>query len=108
MTSTAAIAVRGVASDPSSVAQGPFKVVLINPYELGRQSFNIAAPAALLKAAGCEVACLDLALQKLEPNALAGADLVPIHLGMHTATRSAIAALPKIRAMSPSAHLCMY
>ncbi len=22
----------------------PFKVVLINPYELGRQSFNLAAP----------------------------------------------------------------
>ncbi len=78
----------------------PFKVVLINPYELGRQSFNLAAPAALLKAAGCEVACLDLTLQKLEPDTLCDAGLVAIHLGMHTATRIAIAALPKIRELA--------
>lgn len=85
-----------------------FKVVLINPYELGRQSFNLAAPAALLKAAGCEVACLDLTLQKLEPDTLRDANLVAIHLGMHTATRIAIAALPKIRELAPNAHLAMY
>ncbi len=85
-----------------------FKVVLINPYELGRQSFNLAAPAALLKAAGCEVACLDLTLQKLEPDTLRDAGLVAIHLGMHTATRIAIAALPKIRELAPGAHLAMY
>ena len=85
-----------------------FKTVLVNPYELGRQSFNLAAPAALLKAAGFEVVCLDLALQKLDPAALQGAGLVAIHLGMHTATRIAVAALPRIRALAPSAHLCMY
>ena len=45
----------------------PFKVVLINPYELGRQSFNLAAPTALLKAVGCEVACLDLHLRQRAP-----------------------------------------
>ncbi|BBP02769.1 radical SAM protein [Sulfuriferula plumbiphila] len=92
----------------TGTGSAPFKVVLINPYELGRQSFNLAAPAALLKAAGCEVACLDLTLQKLEPGTLRGAGLVAIHLGMHTATRIAIAALPKIRALAPSAHLAMY
>ncbi|MHB1331907.1 MAG: CUAEP/CCAEP-tail radical SAM (seleno)protein [Sulfuriferula sp.] len=92
----------------TSTATATFKVVLINPYELGRQSFNLAAPAALLKAAGCEVACLDLTLQKLEPDTLHGANLVAIHLGMHTATRIAIAALPKIRELAPDAHLAMY
>ena len=85
-----------------------FKTVLVNPYELGRQSFNLAAPAALLKAAGFEVVCLDLSLQKLDPAALHGAGLVAIHLGMHTAARIAVAALPRIRALAPSAHLCMY
>ncbi len=85
-----------------------FKTVLVNPYELGRQSFNLAAPAALLKEAGFEVVCLDLALQKLDPAALQGAGLVAIHLGMHTATRIAVAALPRIRALAPAAHLCMY
>ncbi len=85
-----------------------FKAVLVNPYELGRQSFNLAAPAALLKAAGFEVLCIDLALQKLDPASLHGAGLVAIHLGMHTATRIAVAALPRVRALAPSAHLCMY
>ena len=92
----------------TGTAAAAFKVVLINPYELGRQSFNLAAPAALLKAAGCEVACLDLTLQKLEPDSLRDAGLVAIHLGMHTATRIAIAALPKIRELAPTAHLAMY
>jgi len=92
----------------TGTTDAPFKVVLINPYELGRQSFNLAAPAALLKATGCEVACLDLTLQKLEPDTLRDAGLVAIHLGMHTATRIAIAALPKIRELAPSAHLAMY
>ncbi|MGK0341616.1 MAG: hypothetical protein ACJAXW_002167 [Candidatus Azotimanducaceae bacterium] len=86
----------------------PFKVLLINPYELGRQSFNLAAPTALLKSTGCEVTCLDLTLQKLEPDTLREAGLVAIHLGMHTATRIAIAALPKIRELAPKAHLAMY
>ncbi len=53
-----------------------------------------------MKAAGCEVACLDLTLQKLEPDTLRDAGLVAIHLGMHTATRIAIAALPKIRELA--------
>lgn len=94
--------------DGSVDDRAPFKVVLINPYELGRQSFNLAAPAALLKAAGCEVACLDLTLQKLDPELLRSAGLVAIHLGMHTATRIAVAALPKIREFAPHAHLAMY
>ena len=84
------------------------KVVLINPYELGRQSFNLAAPAALLKAAGFDVACMDLSLQKLDPAVLHGATLIALHLGMHTATRIAIAALPKIRELAPQAQLAMY
>jgi len=92
----------------SAFAAGAYKVVLVNPYELGRQSFNLAAPAALLKAAGFDVVCLDLALQALDSAALSGAGLIAIHLGMHTATRIAVAALPRIRALSPSAHICMY
>ncbi len=91
----------------SSDAQLACKVVLINPYELGRQSFNLAAPTALLKTAGFDVACLDLSLQKLDPAVLNDAALVVLHLGMHTATRIAIAALPKIRELAPHAELAM-
>jgi len=84
------------------------KVVLINPYELGRQPFGLAEPAAWLKRAGCEVACLDLSVQKLEPEVLAGAGLVAIYVAMHTATRIAVEAIPRVRALVPDAQLCVY
>ncbi len=63
----------------------PFKVVLINPYELGRQPFALAEPAAWLKRAGFAVSCLDLSLQKIEPEILKGAGVVAIYVGMHSA-----------------------
>ena len=84
------------------------KVVLISPYEIGRQPFGLAEPAALLQDAGCIVDCLDLSVQMLEPDVLRDADLVGIYLAMHTATRIATEALPRIREMVPAAHLCVY
>ncbi|TAK43377.1 MAG: radical SAM protein [Betaproteobacteria bacterium] len=86
----------------------PFKVVLVNPYELGRQPFALAEPAAWLKREGFAVRCLDLSLEKLEPEPLAAANLVALYVGMHTATRIAIEALPRIRQLAPKAHLCVY
>jgi len=86
----------------------PFKAVLINPYELGRQPFALAEPAAWLKRAGFQVACIDLSLQKLDPGTLAGASLVAVYVGMHTATRIAVEAIPRIKALAPGAHLCVY
>lgn len=87
---------------------GRFKVVLINPYELGRQPFALAEPAAWLAGDDFAVACLDLSLQKLDPAVLADAGLVAIFVGMHTATRIAVAALPRIRRLAPGAQLCVY
>jgi len=84
------------------------KVVLINPYELGRQSFGLAHPAAWLERAGCRVTCCDLSIQKIDENLLQGADLVALHVPMHTATRIAIEALPRIRGYAPQARLCVY
>ena len=85
-----------------------FKVVLVNPYELGRQPFALAQPAAWLKCAGFAVSCIDLSLQKLDPQTLDNADLVAIFVGMHTATRIAVQALPRIKQLAPRAHLCVY
>ncbi|MDH5538787.1 MAG: CUAEP/CCAEP-tail radical SAM protein [Rhizobacter sp.] len=93
---------------PLPAATSTFDVVLISPYELGRQPFALAAPAALLKRAGFAVACLDLSLQKLDPDILGDARLVAIHVGMHTATRIAVAALPHIQRLAPHAQLCVY
>ena len=93
---------------PAPAATSLFKVVLINPYELGRQPFALAAPAALLKRAGFAVSCLDLSLQKLDAGVLLDAGLVAIYVGMHTATRIAVEALPHVRRLAPTAHLCVY
>jgi radical SAM superfamily enzyme YgiQ (UPF0313 family) len=84
------------------------KVVLINPYEIGRQPFGLAEPAAWLTRAGCTVHCLDLALQRLEPEVLRDARVVAIYVAMHTATRIAMEAIPRVRAIAPQAHLCVY
>ena len=84
------------------------KVVLVSPYDLGRQPFALAEPAALLERAGFGVSCLDLSLQKLDSIEWRDAALIAIYLGMHTATRIALEALPRIRALAPGTRLCAY
>ena len=84
------------------------KVTLVNPYELGRQPFGLAEPAALLASEGCTVRCCDLSIQKLDEGLDADTELVGIYVPMHTATRIASEALPKIRALSPHARVCIY
>ena len=75
------------------------KITLINPYELGRQPFGLAEPTAWLRDSGHDVSCLDLSLQSLEPDVLARSNLIGIYVAMHTATRIALEALPKIKEM---------
>ena len=84
------------------------RVVLISTYELGRQPFGVASPAAWLRAAGCQVTSLDLSRQNLDREAVASADLIALYLPMHTATRLALALIPKLWQANPSAHLCAY
>ena len=84
------------------------KVLLISTYEMGRQPFGLASPAAFLDDAGLEVASLDLSVQRLDPAAIDGADLIAFYLPMHTATRIAIAALDTVVERNPTAHLCAY
>ncbi len=83
-------------------------VVLISTYELGRQPFGLASPAAWLRAAGATVTCLDLAVQQLDDAAVGAADLVAFYVPMHTATRLAAALAPRVRRLNPAAHLCFY
>jgi len=54
------------------------------------------------------VTCLDLSLQKLDSEVLEDAGLVALYVGMHTATRIAVQALPRIRLLAAKAHLCVY
>ncbi len=84
------------------------RVVLISTYELGRQPFGLASPAAWLRHAGVVVTCLDLAVQRLDEDAIRPADLVAFYVPMHTATRLAAALVPRVKALNSDARLCFY
>jgi radical SAM superfamily enzyme YgiQ (UPF0313 family) len=84
------------------------RVVLISTYELGRQPFGLASPAAWLRVAGAGVTCVDLSRETLPEDAVRAADLVAFYVPMHTATRLAVAALPVVRVLNAKAHLCFY
>jgi len=83
-------------------------VLLISTYDMGRQPFGLASPAAWLKAAGVEVVCADLGRDRLQESAVAGATLIAFFLPMHTATRLAIPVLDRVRALNPAARLAAY
>jgi len=84
------------------------RVVLVSTYDLGRQPFGLASPAAWLRRAGHDVAMLDLAVDPFDAASFAGAGLVAFHLPMHTATRLAVDLVPRVRAAAPGAKLAFY
>jgi radical SAM superfamily enzyme YgiQ (UPF0313 family) len=84
------------------------KVVLISTYELGRQPFGLASPAAWLRAEGHEVICADLAVGTLPALEVREADVIAIYLPMHTATRLAVPVIERVKQLNPLAHLCCY
>ncbi|MDA1095419.1 MAG: CUAEP/CCAEP-tail radical SAM protein [Acidobacteria bacterium] len=83
-------------------------VVLVSTYDLGRQPFGLASPAAWLKRAGVDVVTLDLSRELLSPDILVGAAVVAFYLPMHTATRLALPVIDRIRALHPSVTICAY
>ena len=83
-------------------------IVLISTYELGRQPFGLASPAAWLRKRGHHVVALDLARQSLDEAAIGHAEMIAIYLPMHTATRLAGQLIPLLREKNPGAHLCCY
>ncbi len=84
------------------------RVVLLSTYELSRQPFGLASPAAWLRDAGHEVTVIDLARAPLMTAAIEAAELIGVYLPMHTATRLALKLAPKLRAINPTAGLCAY
>jgi radical SAM superfamily enzyme YgiQ (UPF0313 family) len=83
-------------------------IVLISTYELGRQPFGLASPAAWLRKRGHRVVVQDLARQSLDKAVISDAKLIAIYLPMHTATRLAAQLIPVLRQQNPAAHLCCY
>jgi radical SAM superfamily enzyme YgiQ (UPF0313 family) len=84
------------------------QILLVSTYELGRQPFGLASPAACLRADGHQVSCADLAVEKLSQDAVDKAGLIAFHLPMHTATRLAAPVIETIRCLNSNAHLCCY
>ncbi len=83
-------------------------VLLISTYDLGRQPFGLASATAALRADGHEVACTDLAKERLDPDLVSRADLIAFFLPMHTATRLAVPVIDRVRTTNPSARLAAY
>ncbi|MGH9780520.1 MAG: CUAEP/CCAEP-tail radical SAM (seleno)protein, partial [Candidatus Acidiferrales bacterium] len=84
------------------------KIALISTYELGRQPFGLASPAAWLRASGAEVVCLDLSREAFREEAIRDGALIAFYVPMHTATRLAVELLKTIRELNPGAHICFY
>lgn len=84
------------------------RVVLLSTYDLGRQPFGLASPAAWLREAGHDVRCVDLTRAKLDDSAVREAKLVAFFLPMHTATRMALPVIDRVRGINPSVHVCAY
>jgi radical SAM superfamily enzyme YgiQ (UPF0313 family) len=84
------------------------RALLISTYDMGRQPFGLASPAAWLRRDGVEVRLVDIAKERLDPDIVAGVDLVAFHLPMHTATRLAAPVIRSVRASNPTARICAY
>src|ERR1700730_14078622 len=84
------------------------RALLISTYELGRQPFGLASPGAWLRREGGAVGCVEAAKDRLEEGSLASADLIGIHLPMHTATRLAGPLIQKARCLNRPARICAY
>jgi radical SAM superfamily enzyme YgiQ (UPF0313 family) len=84
------------------------EVVLVSTYDMGRQPFGLASPAAWLRGAGHEVTCVDLTRTKLPEATITAAALVAFYLPMHTATRLALSVIDRVRALNPAVHICAY
>src|SRR6202790_1608353 len=83
-------------------------IALISTYELGKQPFGLASPAAWLRARGYSVTCLDLSREALDEVAIRAAELIAFYVPMHTATRLAAGLIAPVRRTNPRAHICFY
>ena len=97
---------RDIAKAPET--RDTMNILLISTYELGRQPFGLASPAAWLRSGGAAVTCVDLSREMLDEASVRAAELIGFYVPMHTATRLAVALLPAIRALNARAHLCFY
>jgi radical SAM superfamily enzyme YgiQ (UPF0313 family) len=88
--------------------RAPGQILLVACYELGHQPLAVAWPAAFLERAGYAPAVLDLSVEALDHEKITRARIVAISVPMHTALRLGAIAAKRIRALNPTAHICVY
>jgi len=84
------------------------RVLLISTYDLGRQPFGLASPAAWLRREGIGVDCVDTSREPLADDTIRGAAIAAFYLPMHTATRLAAPLIERVREVNPAATLVAY
>jgi radical SAM superfamily enzyme YgiQ (UPF0313 family) len=84
------------------------RIVLISTYELGRQPFGLASPAAWLRRKGYHVTTTDVAIEAFPAEAIRQANVVAFYVPMHAATRLAVQLINRVKHLNPQAHLCFY
>src|SRR5918911_1804214 len=84
------------------------RVLLVSTYELGHQPLHLASPAAALRAAGHDVRCLDLAVERWRADDVQWAERVAFSVPMHTAMRLAVRGAEQVKRMRPSLPVCFY
>lgn len=83
-------------------------VLLLSTYELGHVPLGLALPAGFLAREGIAVRTIDLAVEKLDEDAVRSARVVGLSVPMHTALRGALQVAPRVRALAPGAVLAFY
>lgn len=83
-------------------------VLLLSTYELGHVPLGLALPAAFLAREGIAARTIDLAVEKLDEDAVRRARFIGLSVPMHTALRGALRVARKVRALAPDAILGFY
>jgi hypothetical protein len=84
------------------------QVLLVSTYELGRQPVHISSPAAALRAAGHEVAAVDLSVEDLTEDLIDDAEAIALSVPMHTAKRLADEVSVAVRSFRPNLPIAHY
>src|ERR1700692_2027839 len=89
-------------------AQNRMKILLVSTYEMGRQPFGLASPAAWLRAEGHDVTQADVSCTQMPKVPVETSGLIAFFLPMLTATKHFLRLVDRVRAVNPRAHLCAY
>ena len=88
--------------------RNPGGILLVSCYELGHSPFHLASLLAMLRQADYSPVAFDTSVETLTDEAIQNATFVGISVPMHTALRLGEQIARRVRAINPSAHICLY